>query len=185
MSTIVATTRRVELDRLRGLAILLMIADHIALVTGLLLVHVSVGRLAMPLFFVLAGHLAHRLSGRHLDALWLGLVLPVLVFFVDRPNVLVWYVLCCVVLWAFDRARWPVWPLLVLALIFGANGWSLQVGSSYDPLMLLAFMVLGRLAPASMFFVGRRLPVWFAVLGRRPLTWYIGHALVLQLWCLL
>jgi hypothetical protein len=175
-------TRRVELDRLRGLAILLMVGDHLARVWSFEGYRVTLGRLAVPLFFIIAGHLAgSRLSERHLLALGLGLVLPVLVPWVDSPNVLVWYSIGAVILYVFDRWGWPVGMLIVLALIFAVNGWNLLGGRSYDPLALFALMALGHgLGPAA-FVAGRRLPAWVGALGRRPLTWYVGHVLVLQL----
>jgi uncharacterized membrane protein len=176
-------SRLVELDRLRGLAILLMIADHLALVAGTPIVRVTAGRLAVPLFFVVAGHLAgSRLSWRHLEIGALGLVLPLVVTFVDSPNVLLWWALGCVVLYVWQRLRWPVWGLIVAALTLGANGWVLTPGAhSYNPLDLLGLMALGRGMGPELFVWGRRLPGWFGGLGRCPLRWYVGHVALVQL----
>lgn len=182
VQTVTPVRRRVELDRLRGLAVLLMIGDHVSILVGLSLFRVTGGRLAMPLFFILAGHLAGRLSVRHLYVGLLGLVLPVFVVFVDRPNVLFWLALGSAVLWVFRRVGWSVWPLLVVSLTLAANGWSVHPGSlSYDPVALLALMALGAvIAPESLTWA-RRLPAWFEVIGRRPLSWYVGHVVFLQL----
>ncbi len=182
-STLTATVRRVELDRLRGLAILLMIGDHLARIWSYEGYRLTLGRLAMPLFFIICGHLAgHRLSRRHLLAFGLGLGLPVLVPWVDSPNVLVWLSIGAVILYVFDQHGWPTWVLIVPALILAANSWALWTNThSYDPLALLALMALGRgLAPA-VFIFGRGIPAWVGALGRRPLTWYVGSSLAIQL----
>jgi hypothetical protein len=176
-------TRLVELDRLRGLAILLMIADHVAIVAGTPIVRVTAGRLAVPIFFVVAGHLAgSRLSWRHLQVGALGLVLPLVVGFVDSPNVLLWWALGCVVLYVWQRLSWPVWGLIVAALTLGANGWVIPAGShSYNPLDLLGLMALGRGMGPELFVFGRRLAAWMGALGRAPIRWYVGHVLLVQL----
>lgn len=175
--------RLVELDRLRGLAILLMIGDHLAIAVGNPLFRVTAGRLAMPIFFVVAGHLAgSRLSRRHLYAALLGLGLPILVPFVDSPNVLLWWAVGCVILYGFQRLGLPVWALIAVPLTLGANGWVITPGDhSYNPGDLLALMALGRGLAPEVFAFGLRLPPWMGALGRRPLSWYIGHALLLQL----
>lgn len=179
--TLTPLVRRVELDRLRGLAILLMVGDHLALVWSFEAYRLTLGRLAMPLFFVVAGHLAgRRLSSRHLLAVGVGLVLPVVVPWVDSPNVLVWFGVGAGILYVFERRGWPTWLLVLPALIFAANGWSLLSGRSYDPLALLALMVVGRGLAPTLLVAGRRLPCWVGALGRRPLTWYVGHVLALQ-----
>lgn len=174
-------TRRVELDRLRGLAVVLMIGDHLAIILGLSLYRVTAGRLAMPLFFILAGHLAGRLGYRQVWAVVLGLVLPVVSVLVDRPNVLVWWGLGCAGLWICDRLAVPAWSLAVAALTFAANGWAVTPGPlSYDPVALIGLMALGKCASSSAFLLGARLPAVLGRIGRYPLSWYVGHLLVLQ-----
>lgn len=99
-------SRLVGLDRLRGLAIACMIVDHVALLGGLQLVRVTVGRLALPIFFVLAGALVRRLTWRHGAIFAVGLVLPVAVPWIDSPNVLTLYAVGAVVLVAGARWWW-------------------------------------------------------------------------------
>lgn len=173
-------TRVAGLDRLRGLAILCMLVDHLVLVTqgpgGL---RWTVGRLALPAFFVLAGHLARTPNARHALIAWVGLVLPWLVPWIDHPNVLVLYALGVVVLWLFHQLGRPWW-LVVLALTWGVNG-LVHVGHSYDALMLFGFMALGACMPRSAFEWTDRLPAGLlSAVGRRPLSWYVGHLLVLE-----
>src|SRR4051794_34146876 len=88
----VTRTRDAALDGVRGLAVALMVLDHVCAVTGSgHLLRYSVTRLSMPLFFVVSGHLVRRLSSRHLWVLLAGLMLPGAVPWIDNPNVLVWY----------------------------------------------------------------------------------------------
>jgi len=181
LPTVVTRSRLVELDRLRGLAIALMVADHLAAWVGLPVVELTVGRLAMPLFFVIAGHLVHRLSRRHAYVLLIGVALPFVVPWVDSPNVLVWFVVGAALLRFCDRFGVPSWWLIVLGLVLAANRWAVPVGFSYDPFAVVALMALGRGLEVGVFAGGARLPAWLGALGRRPLTWYVGHLLVLQL----
>lgn len=181
-ATLSRPVRRVELDRLRGLAILLMIGDHLARVWSFEGYRLTLGRLAVPLFFIIAGHLAgSRLTRRHLWAFVIGLNLPLVVPWVDAPNVLVWFAVGAVILYAFERYGWPTWLLIVPALVWAANGWPSLWAASYNPLALLALMAVGRGLGREAFVSGRHLPAWVGALGRHPLTWYVGHVLALQL----
>lgn len=171
-----------QIDALRGAAIVLMVGDHLALVAGddAMTYRVTLGRLAMPIFFVLAGHLAGRLSWRHAAVGGIGLALPLVVPWIDSPNVLVLWALGCVLLWAARRVGvHPLWLVIVAATV-AANGWGIRVGTSYEFLSLWALMAAGALVPRSaLIALGSHLPGWLAVIGRRPVTWYVGHLLVL------
>lgn len=169
-------------DRVRGFAIACMIVDHVALVLGLpMVLRWTVGRVAMPLFFVTAGRCSGRLRDRHAYVGVLGLVLPVVIPWIDHPNVLVWWALGCVVL---AGMRWgevsPVWLVLV-ALALGANGW-LTAGDSYPALGLWGLMALGALLPWSWWSWGARLPAGrvLEAAGRHPVAIYVGHLLILE-----
>lgn len=177
--------RWVELDRLRGLAIACMVADHLALFAGWGLLRETVGRVALPLFFVLAGHLLQRLSWRHLGIGLLGLLLPVAAPWVDAPNVLLAYaVLAPLLVWA-PGPRWAA-AFLVLALTGLANGWgAVPAGTNAYPLLaLLALMCAGRLVPRfELARLGAPLPRFLEVVGRYPVTLYAAHVLALTyLW---
>lgn len=178
-----SSSRSVALDVLRGGAVVLMLLDHVLLVTDSGdLVRSTLTRVCMPVFFLLAGHLAGRPSWRWAWAGLLGLALPVVVPWIDAPNVLLIWAGGCVVLFAWRRAGLPMWLPVVVALTVSANGWVLQ-GSGYDALALFALMALGATWPRGRFEAGAaRLPAWpvLAAVGRRPLTWYVGHLLVLQ-----
>lgn len=185
LSPHLAPGRDVALDRVRGLACLLMLADHAAASAGIGSgpLRETVTRLAMPLFFLLAGHLARRPSWRHAELVAWGLVIPTVVPWVDAPNVLLWLgVLLPVV--AVARRHSNLHLLLVVCLAALANPGSLgglgaPMGTGYPPAALLALILLGALAPRSAFAWGRRLPVWVGVLGAVPLSFYVVHLVVL------
>lgn len=173
--------RAVHLDALRGLAVLAMVVDHLALYADVPLLRDTVGRLALPLFFVLGGHLLTRLSPRLLLIGALGLVLPGLAPWVDAPNVLLWYALGAFLLapgWRWAGTAVPAGLVVAVALTALANGVTPPAGS-YDPLALFALMALGRLLPRPALDWARRLPQSLSLLGRWPLTVYVGHVLLL------
>lgn len=183
----VTLQRSPALDRLRGLAIGCMVVDHVALLLGGLdVVRLSVGRLALPLFFLIAGHLAARItferatSWRHLGIATLGLLLPVVVSWVDSPNVLILWAAGCLLLWGWRRLGLPAWGLVVVALTCAANGLVFQAGRSFGILEVWALMALGSTLPRSSFGWGGRLPAFLGAVGRRPVLWYVGHLLVLD-----
>ena len=182
MSTQVLTRQRsVALDGLRGWACVFMLFDHVLIVTDAAdWTRWTLGRLAMPVFFVLAGHLAGRLSARHLQAAALGLALPVFVPWIDAPNVLLYWALGSVVLWAASRADVPVWGVPLLCLALAANNITLQEGTGYPWVALLGLMGLGAMIPRLDLERLGRSPAWVAYIGARPLTFYVGHLLVLQ-----
>lgn len=179
----VAGRRLPGLDAARGLAIVFMAVDHLCVVfAGPLWLRLSVGRLALPVFFVLAGHLARRVSARTVAIAAAGVLLPLVVPWIDAPNVLVyWAVGVCVI--AACR-RWPaaLWAIVVVGLTWGANHFRLLPAgvSSYELPLLLAMMAAGALAGAGLWWWADRLPAWLAALGRHAVWVYIGHLLVLQ-----
>lgn len=171
------------IDRLRGAAILLMVVDHVLIVTGQATspLRYTLTRAAMPLFVVIAGHLVDRITWRHGAIGVVGLGLPLLVPFVDSPNVLLWYALACPVILAARRlGPGAVAVLAVVPLTLAANGYDLwPYPGSYDPSGLLGLMAVGALVPRTAFTCGLRLPRLLAGIGRYPLSCYVGHLLVL------
>lgn len=181
-----AASRSWDLDALRGLAVALMLLDHVLAVTGHgAIVRASLTRLSMPLFFVLAGHLARRVDvSRLLLVAAAGVALPMLVPWVDSPNVLLIYAMGVpVIVWARRR---PVrlWWIVGFALTWYANRFGLPPANvdAYAPLGLWGLLAVGALLGRdSLESLGRRLPRGIGRLGRYPLTVYVGHLLLLQL----
>lgn len=176
---VAAATRVVGVDRVRGLAIVLMLADHLAYLVGPVEVRLTVGRLAMPLFFLLAGPLVHRLTVRQGVALGLGLALTYLAPWAGHPNVLVLYVAGAAAVVAWQWIALPDWLVVVVALAFLANG--VHGAGSFDWIAVLGIMLLGRvigLGWADRF--GSRLPAVLGSVGQRPLTWYVANVLAVQ-----
>lgn len=179
----VAGRRLPGLDAARGLAIGLMAVDHLCVVfAGPMWVRLTIGRLALPIFFVLAGYLARRVSARTVAIGATGVLLPLAVPWIDAPNVLVyWAVGACVI--AVCR-RWPaaLWMIIVAALTWGANGFRTFPDGvlSYEPLLLLGMMAAGALAGRSVWTWADRLPRWLCWPGRHAIWVYVGHLLLLQ-----
>lgn len=176
--------RAVALDVLRGAAVLLMVLDHVLLVTdsGDLL-RGTVTRASMPLFFLVSGHLLGRPRWRWLGVGLIGVILPGVVPWIDRPNVLVWWVVGSLMVWALRRLGVSLWWPVVVALTFMANGWHFYPAGSYDGDALLALLCVGAMLPRDTFTgAANGLPAGrvLAAVGRRPLTWYVGHVLVLE-----
>lgn len=172
--------RSVALDVFRGLAILAMMSDHLAIVAGGPdWVRFTVGRLALPMFFVLAGHLASRPRWRHAGIVVVGLLLPLVVPWIDSPNVLVLWGVGLVSLRVLLWLHLPPWLLAVIALTVAANGWALAPGG-YEVTSLVGLMGVGAMLPRSVFAWAGSGPEWVGALGRHPVWWYVGHLLVLQ-----
>lgn len=170
--------RLLELDRVRGLAIVFMLCDHLAYIAGPVEVRLTIGRLSMPLFFLLAGGLAARLTRRHLIAALIGLTLPLVAPWAGSPNVLLVLAVGCLLL-TLVPAGWS-WLFAAVALAFAAN--RAPIGAtSYDPAALIGLMALGQTIGLRWAVqLGSRLPDWLSVPGRRPLTWYVGNVLLIQ-----
>lgn len=182
LTTEVRTGRSFALDAFRGLAIGLMVLDHVVLlVDGPELIRATLTRFAMPMFFVLAGHLVSRPRWRWVGVAAIGLVLPVFVPWIDSPNVLwVWAVGALLVWWLREQGGMPPWLLAVVGLTVYANSWDLQPAGGYEALALWGLMGLGAMVPRTSFDFAGKLPGWVAAIGRRPVTWYVGHLVVLQ-----
>lgn len=178
--------RLAAVDAVRGLAVLLMIVDHVSMFVGLEPLRWTFGRFAMPLFFLLSGALVSRLRVRHGLALALGLALPVFVPWLDVPNLLVLFAVGSALIVLWERAGWRVEWLGVVLAALAANRVELVGGSGYEPYALLGLMVLGRVVGLG-WCERLRLPGWVAKVGEYPLTWYVGHIALLEglrLWLL-
>lgn len=179
MTTIVRT-RSLAIDNLRGIAILVMVFDHILIVShGPLVIRQTVTRIAMPLFFIIGGHLAKRMSPRLIGIGVVGIFLPVAVPFVDDPNVLFWFALFAPII-VLVRQYPRILVLIVAAwLTVTANYTTGPFGTSYEPFALLGLMALGAMIPRERFEIN--IPGPLHKIGQYPLSCYVGHLLFLRL----
>lgn len=173
--------RSAGLDALRGVAILAMTVDHLALFLDVPELRVTVGRVAMPLFFVLGGHLARRLSWRLLLVPVVGLALEVVAPWSGAGSLLVTFAAGAVFV-VLARRHPPILAVVAAAgIALGANGYAELLGSAYDPRCLVALMALGALLDRRILEGLRWTPAPLVLLGRFPLTFYAGHVLLLTL----
>lgn len=179
------TARSSAIDRMRGLAIVLMCLDHLMLVLELNpLLRWGPTRLAMPLFMLIAGSLITRLTWRHLAIGVIGLGLPLFVPWTGQPNILFCYAIGAAVVVVSRRLGGPV-PVILLAGCIAMLTNGLDFGS-YPVLGVVALVLLGSMLPRGVWEpVGSHLPEWLEWLGRWPLTIYVGHLLYLRCWQLL
>lgn len=168
------------LDRVRGLAIGLMVVDHalVAAGAGVGPIRLTLTRLALPLFLLLAGALWTRsaLGRRHLEIGAAGLVATGLglVVGIGQPDVLL------LILGALVLMRWAG-PVLAGAAAIQATTWPMG-WTGYEPGVVVVLVVLGHLYGARpLDRLGQRLPAALEVVGRHPLGWYLGHLAVLAL----
>jgi len=169
------------LDRARGLAVVLMLLDHVLEATHAgTPIRLTLTRASMPLFFLVSGHLVKRLSWRTLATLMIGANLPLLVPWIDDPNVLVTYAIGSAIVVAARRWRPIAYLVPIWALTWYANGYGWEPGS-YAPLACYALMCIGHLMLRGQWSWALCLPAWLAWCGRWPLSVYVGHLLLLQL----
>lgn len=152
-----------------------MIVDHICLYahTGNWL-RWTVGRLAAPLFFILAGHLARRLSWRHA---WLILGAGALVPHTIHDLVLPAIGIGCVVV-VLARRLGVLVPATFVTLV-AATALPLT-GTYFTPLTTCTCLLGAQLSRQHLLRAGQRLPRWLRWLGRWPLTTYLAHLWLLE-----
>lgn len=170
---------------MRGLALLLMMVDHLALVYGAPWgVRELLTRLAMPLFMLVAGFLWRPgWRWRHLEVFFAAVLATPYLWYIGGETVgilfvYLWALLCMPAVQRF--------PLLVLAVaIIQPITWPLAI-NLYQPGVVLALLALGYLARQHGFGrelvqIGSVLPSSLTVLGRWPLLIYVAHLYVFAL----
>jgi len=157
-----------------------MILDHVLLVAfpahgGALLVRLTVTRAALPLFILVAGHLAvdrpihpRRMVGVILCGAGATVLTRDLGF--PEPDVLM-VIAVCVIGLSVVPARYRA--LVLVVAVLQPVTWPLPY-TGYQPGPVVALLVIGGHLP-DLARLGDRLPLWTAAVGRHPLAWYIGH----------
>lgn len=179
-----AVARDVGLDRLRGLAVVLMVVDHVAktLPDNPEWLTLTVTRLSLPLFMVTLGVLlagrSHPIQPERFLQLGVAGVVTSFVFSAlgrGTPDVLL-VIALTVPLWDSCK-RWPE----VVACLGVVQFAALPIPwTGYQPGLLVTLICLGVLASRERWSaLGDRLPSWVAGVGRWPLTIYVVHVLAL------
>ncbi|MFB9542561.1 acyltransferase family protein [Micromonospora sagamiensis] len=194
MLEVTAQQRDSGLDRLRGLAIILMVIDHVLVVVlanvasepWMEAIRLTLTRLSMPLFMILSGLLLARRGypsrKRILQILVAAALLNLLLNQVEvglvTPEILaVWLTLL------------PFFPLIARYPVEAAGLGILQLRNlpiawdGYQPGEAAAFIALGvvlnRISDSALLRHAIAIPRWCEAVGRRPLLWYVGHLTIL------
>jgi hypothetical protein len=184
------------LDRLRGLAIFLMIIDHSLLMTMTYVtdepwmewLRKTLTRLSLPLFMLVSGLLIARKGKPSWRRLPMVVVVAVVINVVSWyqvgfgvPEILAVWLMCLPLYPLF--VRFPIETatlgiLVTINLPITVDWWD-----GYQPALVLTFLALGsllnRYANAPVLRAGERLPGLLEPIGKRPLLWYAGHLTVL------
>jgi uncharacterized membrane protein len=179
------------LDLLRGVAVLLMVADHVLYAAGLHVWRLGPTRIALPLFALLAGALFRPgLARRRLVELAVAAILlaPPLEHLLGMPTpgilaVLLW---CVLILQLVDLDSRPTVLAVLTVAVLQPVTWPMVLWfptwNGYEPGTVLALMLVGQLARpylAQLESRSRAAASSIERIGRYPLTLYVGHLLVL------
>jgi len=168
-------------DRLRGLAVCLMVLDHCLIVAGLdnHFIRHTITRAALPLFCIVAGSLAARPSklGRLVDLVTVGLFSFALNVGVGQPDITIIFAL------GFAFQRFWLSPIFLTIAVLQPVTWPIP-WTGYQPGLVIALMSLGRglVEIGQLNRFGAGLPSFLRQFGRYPLTCYAGHLVILAIW---
>lgn len=184
------TQRNQRIDKLRGLAILLMILDHVlSIIDPENLARYTLTRAALPIFMLIAGYLlANRNASikRYLQLVAAAFAsLTIVQYIPGMAKVDVLFVI------ALALALWPIaqhYPIIALC-VGTVQAQTLGLWDGYQPGHLLALMCAGALLKHTRAhndeLVAKRIadaiPHAFAQVGRWPLLVYLGHLLLIAL----
>lgn len=184
------TTTAVRLawvDRLRGLAIVVMVIDHtLSQVDPDSLFRYTASRaLGLPLFMltsatVFAGPPKRRRRVQLLAAVAAEAFLFT-VLDMRTPGILFVYALLLLG-GVLDRASGLPW-VFATAGVVQFMWWPLPMFDAYQPGEVLLWWCLGFMATGHGALIrwAHRLPEWVGAIGRRPLAWYVGHLIVIAI----
>lgn len=172
-------------DGARGLSIVAMIVSHVGLVTGVTpgWFHLYVMRPVAPMFLLLLGMLWRPgFRRRHVQFIAAAIVAQAMAIYIGfaLPNIFV--VMGLVLLLMPLAVRWPVATLVLC--ILQVQFWPHPEWWTGYPLgFALAFALIGSKLPADGLVeaygrLGSRLGL--EGVGRRPMTWYLGHLALLS-----
>lgn len=181
--TLPSTSNRVDwIDRLRGLALVLMVLDHVLVqIDPSNPLRYTLTRLSLPLFMAASAAvwtpdirtrrlvlLASAATVELVASSYLGMPFPgiMLVYLVAVVPLSLWHE-------ASSSAYWVAALGLIQALYLPV-GWL-----GYEPGLVLAWWGLGRLGSYQLDRLGSRLPRCLASVGRWPAQLYAFHLLVL------
>lgn len=184
-----AKIRIPQLDSLRGIAIGLMVIDHWLVAAGETrsIVRLTVTRLSLPLFCIVAGILLKdKMNAKRIYQLILAGALATSLgrpIGIGQPDILLVLALVLAIAPVLYKRR----ELLVLAICFGAiqpvtwpEPWlPHEIWTGYQPGTVLVMVLAGTMLKNSELIPKiKRLPVWEFV-GKFPLSFYLGHLAIL------
>lgn len=175
-------TRVDWIDRIRGLALVLMLLDHALFqVDPDSIARLTVTRWSLPLFMAASAAVwSPGVRPKRVVVIGICAALEVVLSLelgMPLPGILVVYLVAIIPLSNWYRASHHAYAIGAAGLIqalYLPIGWE-----GYEPGLVLVWWCLGRLGCYQLDRLGVRLPRALADVGRRPLTWYVGHLLVL------
>ncbi|MHA7812890.1 MAG: TraX family protein [Phycisphaerales bacterium] len=187
---VITPARNVRIDKLRGLAILLMILDHVlCVIDPENIARYTLTRAALPIFMLISGYLlANRNPSLKRYAQLVAASFCSLLIVQHIPGMAkvdVLFVIAIVLtVWPIAR-RYPI-----IALCIGAvQSQTLGLWDGYEPGHILAIMCAGALLNQERSTTDRKiatitasiLPRAFTTIGQAPLLFYLSHLAIIRI----